>query len=320
MDENLKKSSSVIQTKAWLSIVKSLCDTHRESLQIRGDKFHELVCSNESRQINSLVRHRTLWRIFAFVALLQWIQVIKPKPMSNKHPNGCVAWEGNSLLDGTPIVLILTCLEKPNMNVKTGQMVQSIVIRQDMSPLNAVLQAKDSSVCGNCPLRRGTCYVDLRPYSTVWRVYKKGKYPPVSTAILERAKHRHRQLRITAYGDPAAVPLNVWEYLLSSFSRATGYTHQWRNLDASWSKFLMASCDRPEDFILAQERGWSTFRVINEGDEVFPGEILCPNRRDDTITCETCGKCSGNQKKLLHIVNPVHGLSWKKTNFRKLTE
>jgi hypothetical protein len=82
----------------------------------------------------------------------------------------------------------------------------------------------------------------------------------------------------------------------------------------------MASCDKPEDMVVAQERGWSTFRVINEGDELFPKEIICPNRADDTITCEMCGLCSGNQKKLTHIANPVHGLGWKIDNFRKLTQ
>jgi len=240
--------------------------------------------------------------------------------MSKKHPNGCVVWEGNSLLDGTPIVLIVTCLERPSANIKTGQMVQSIVIRQDMSPMDAMLEGKDISVCGNCSLRRTTCYVDLRPFTNMWRVYKRGGYPPITTAILERAKRRHRQIRITAYGDPGAVPLKVWEYLLSYFPRSTGYTHQWRNLDASWSKFLMASCDRPEDFLLAQKQGWSTFRVINEGDKLFSMETLCPNRMDDTITCEMCGLCCGNQKKLTHIVNPVHGLGWKIKSFRELTE
>jgi hypothetical protein len=46
----------------------------------------------------------------------------------------------------------------------------------------------------------------------------------------------------------------------------------------------MASCDRPEDYLLARKEGWSTFRVINEGDELFPEEIVCPNRKDDTVT------------------------------------
>jgi hypothetical protein len=242
------------------------------------------------------------------------------KIMTNKHPNGCIAWEGKSLLDGTPIVLILTCLERPSANVKTGQMVQSIVIRQDISPMEAVLEGKDDAVCGNCPLRRTACYVDLRPFNTVWRVYKKGGYPRVTSAILERARRRSRQLRITAYGDPSAVPLKTWEYLLSYFPRSTGYSHQWRDLDASWSKFLMASCDHPEDYLLAKKEGWGTFRVINEGDELFPEEIVCPNRKDDTVTCEMCGLCSGTQKKRSHIVNPVHGLNWKITNFRKLTQ
>jgi hypothetical protein len=240
---------------------------------------------------------------------------------TNKHPNGCVAWEGESLLDGAPIVLILTCLERPSANKKTGQMVQSFVIRQDIAPMDAVLQEKDSSVCGDCVLKRRSCYVDLRGVNVLWRHYKKGGYPPITPAALERARRRSRQLRITAYGDPSAVPLNVWEYLRSYFPSNTGYTHQWRNLEAAtWGKFLMASCDKPIDYALAKEQGWGTFRVINEGDKLFPGEIICPNRKDDLITCETCGLCSGNQNRQIHIANPVHGLKWKIENFRKVTE
>tara|TARA_Y100000310_G_scaffold70704_1_gene66454 strand:+ start:7449 stop:8192 length:744 start_codon:yes stop_codon:yes gene_type:complete len=70
------------------------------------------------------------------------------------------AWRGPSPVDGTPIVLILTGLSplasKQSTNRKTGAMVQSYILRQDMAPIVAVMSAMDRAVCGDCPLRPAT--------------------------------------------------------------------------------------------------------------------------------------------------------------------
>ena len=67
------------------------------------------------------------------------------------------AWRGPSPYDGTPIVLILTGLSplasEQSGNRKTGAMVQSYILRQDMSPIVAVMSAADRAVCGDCSLR-----------------------------------------------------------------------------------------------------------------------------------------------------------------------
>jgi len=67
------------------------------------------------------------------------------------------AWRGASPVDGTPIVLILTGLSplagEQSDNSKTGAMVQSYILRQDMAPIVAVMAAADRAVCGDCPLR-----------------------------------------------------------------------------------------------------------------------------------------------------------------------
>ena len=69
------------------------------------------------------------------------------------RPTRIVAWRGPSAIDGTPVMLVLTGLRRPSTNSKTGPMVQSWILREDMHPLEAVKTGADSSICGSCPLR-----------------------------------------------------------------------------------------------------------------------------------------------------------------------
>jgi len=51
-----------------------------------------------------------------------------------------VVWEGPSMIDGSPIVVIITGM-KPGSgsgNSKTGTMAQTYIIRSDMSPMEAI--------------------------------------------------------------------------------------------------------------------------------------------------------------------------------------
>ena len=67
-------------------------------------------------------------------------------------------WRGNSPIDNEPIVLIATGLSrsqsKQSKNRKTGPMVQTHILRQDMRPIEAVNTGADVSICGDCPLRQ----------------------------------------------------------------------------------------------------------------------------------------------------------------------
>ncbi len=64
----------------------------------------------------------------------------------NKPPQtdvrGFIMWEGASVLDGSPIVCIAT-LETSNK--KTGAMVQTLIIRTDMSPIEGSKAKKDGA-------------------------------------------------------------------------------------------------------------------------------------------------------------------------------
>ena len=62
------------------------------------------------------------------------------------NPTGYVIYRGPSLLDGAPIVAIATM---QTSNRKTGNMVQTWILREDVSPVEASKAGADASVCGD---------------------------------------------------------------------------------------------------------------------------------------------------------------------------
>ncbi len=78
-------------------------------------------------------------------------------------PRGFVFYDGPSALDGAPIIGIVVLR---SANVKTGDLVQTFILRADQSPLAAIDSGADASICGDC-VHRGddtrvrTCYVDV---------------------------------------------------------------------------------------------------------------------------------------------------------------
>ncbi len=181
-----------------------------------------------------------------------------------------ILWEGSSLLDGSPIVAIAT---SGSGNAKTGPMIQTWILRADVDPLRASQLGVDAAVCGDCPHKRsagGSCYVTLHqaPLS-VWRAYKRGSYAGDSAVRkVTRALADGASVRLGAYGDPAAVPADVWSALVAqSKTGHTGYTHQWRKAIAGPLRNLcMASCDTDTDVRDAVARGWRYFRVLGAED------------------------------------------------------
>ena len=166
--------------------------------------------------------------------------VKKPTAAKSKQ-KGFVLYEGASVLDGAPIVVIAT-LE--TSNAKTGAMVQTWILRSDIEPHLAIKTGDDSSVCGNCPQRHntgGACYVMTHqaPLS-VYRSYKRGLYPTYSSAE-HSSILAGRALRLGAYGDPAAVPFEVFAPLVELASVHTGYTHQIAHKELRQALFVSVS-------------------------------------------------------------------------------
>ena len=237
-----------------------------------------------------------------------------------RKPTGYIIYRGPSMLDGSPIVVV--AITKSD-NRKTGNMVQTYILVDGVNPVDAARDGRDAAVCGDCKLRpsqKGGCYVTLvHGPRAVQDGVARGIYPKASlvSGVTVRSLGAARMVRLGTYGDPAAVPVEVWEHLVSQAEGRTGYSHQWRNeklsIDhrARLAKLVMASVDNPEEAAAAREAGLRYFRVRSAGEAVAKGEIICPASEEagKRKTCETCSACSGSARgsKQASVVIIVHG-------------
>lgn len=217
---------------------------------------------------------------------------------------GAVVWRGASAFDGEEVVVIATSKPPSAANTKTGDVVQTWILREDMSPFQALETREEASVCGLCALRPqgpiGTqasraCYVHAGMVDNVWQAYRRGRYRDHSSTARPFAG---RVVRLGSYGDPAAVPLEVWHRLLLGTRGHVGYTHAWLTCPEAFREIVMASCDTPEELREARRRGWRTFRTILPGEPLAEREISCPASAEagKRTTCERCRLCDGSHR------------------------
>lgn len=255
----------------------------------------------------------------------------------NRKATGFILWEGASLLDGAPIVVIATIGSR---NIKTGKMVQTWILRADVDPLTANRTGQDFSICGNCPLRgqanpgklSGTadnrgCYVQIgQAPASVYRTYKAGKYPK---AIVYGNLYFPSwvastggfcigyglTVRLGAYGDPAAVPGEVWERLTKHAKGWTGYTHQTETPGADARlDYCMVSADSEQQARQAWRKGYRTFRIVSDISQVIRGsEVICPATSEggNKATCADCRLCTGTSKVGKSVAVVAHGAGKK---------
>lgn len=243
--------------------------------------------------------------------------------------DSAVIFRGPSRIDGAPLVVVCVVT---STNSKTANMVQTYIIRADVDPQTAVIRGLDVSICGAC-VHRGrwdatagrmvgrTCYVTLwQGPRVVWEKLNGPKpYRDVAGDVdAIRALGFGRLVRLGTYGDPAAVPVEVWDALLADAIAHTGYTHQWKNerIAGHLKGRLMASCDTPADRERARAAGWDTFTVAPVG-EAVDGANLCPASREagKRTTCADCLKCSGARGADIYI--PAHGATAKRYTGRR---
>lgn len=212
-------------------------------------------------------------------------------------PPAVVLWEGPSQLSMAGRVVVVAAKLRPSapnaVNAKTGDMVQIYILPTDEHPAQSIKSGGDSATCGSCPARPsvgGACYVQVSwAPANLWRGWRAGNYPAAPAGLFEGAP-----VRFGAWGDPAAVPLHVWEPIVAGAAMHTGYTHAWRGLDASAWGWLMASCDSAADRAAAMLAGWRSFRVLAGDDEPAAGETQCPAQAHG-VTCAACGTCAGDR-------------------------
>ena len=232
--------------------------------------------------------------------------------------HSAIIYQGASLIDGSPIMVVALL---SNRNKKTGNMVQTYIMRSDINPLDASKKGLDFAICGACPMRGNatndskakqaknrTCYVLLGQGPTiVWKHYQKGGYKAIQGHEAIASLGDGAMVRLGTYGDPAAVPSYVWESLLSRAKGWTGYSHQAKQLGAVFnSKIMMQSVESIIDAQLAWQNGVRTFRVVKSYDEMDKAkEIACPSSRG--VQCADCGLCKGSAIKAKSIAIEVHG-------------
>lgn len=259
-----------------------------------------------------------------------------------------ILYEGASLIDGrTPIVAILTGVFDPSTNAKTGPLAQLWIMLQDLPHGKSLATGQDAGVCGACPFAAGRgCYVTGRSVSAIWKAYKAGAYGAVvapeaaAATLLFQIKRRIIQgIRLGAYGDPVALPLDIVERLVipvrDAGAAVTGYTHAWRpeyrlagqpEPDPEWRRYLMASCHHRRDVESARLQGWRPFTLLREAPEGADpyvwattqareqGVALCPagSERPEhlRVTCSQCGGCNGSkgpEDRRVGFGTTVHG-------------
>lgn len=233
-----------------------------------------------------------------------------------------IIYSGPSLIDGKPIVAITV---SQSGNSKTGNMVQTYIIRADIDPREASKTGEDYSICGNCHHRgnatndpkrkiaeRRSCYVNLgQGPLIVYSAYKRGIYPEVVGRKAIASLGRGRMVRLGTYGDPAAVPAYIWESLISEAEGHTAYTHQSGVATAqARPDFMMISADTEDEARAAWAQGKRTFRVIKSVSDIVQGsEISCPASKEAGFrtTCNSCGLCGGASVKAKSIAIVDHG-------------
>lgn len=226
-----------------------------------------------------------------------------------------VIYKGQSLLDGKSIVAIATYSDR---NTKTGKVLQTYIIRADISPLEASKSGEDFSICGDCKFRgtpttdpvrkqaiKRDCYVNLGQGPTiVFKSYMRGVYPMANNRADRIDLGFGRVVRIGTYGDPAAVPSWVWDQLLTGCESHLAYSHQ----SGFRPDIAMQSADTEAQAVAHWNNGARTFRVITDiGDLVKGKEILCPaskeaGRRVQCNACKLCGGTSIKASKSIAIV------------------
>ena len=224
---------------------------------------------------------------------------------------GAIFYKGPSQIDGAPIFATAIWSSR---NSKTGDLLQTYILRADMDPRDANKTGADRAICGDCRHRGQThddpklklakhrsCYVVMgQGPLNVWRAFQRGRYPEMVPEILGVGQ----QVRVGTYGDPAAVPADIWRRLLKHAKGHTAYTH-----NGADPTMAMISADTLAEAQQAWASKYRTFRVVRDVSELQRNEVLCPASAEAgyKAQCADCMLCGGTSVKAKSVAIVAHG-------------
>ena len=244
-------------------------------------------------------------------------------------PLGLILWKGKSLIDGERIMIVATGVFTKTENRKTGDMIQTWILRRDINPMLARRMGEDKSICGDCKHKeQSTCYINLcHGPINIYNAYQDGRYRDYT--IGDNKYFKDRSIRLGSYGDPSCVPVEVWENICSLVNSWTGYSHFWKTCNQELKKYCMASVDSivgyMKEYEQAQELGWRTFRVRESLENILTDkECICPASKEAGVLtiCEKCNLCNGlnrangkNPVIMLHADSEAMGTMWRRNRY-----
>jgi hypothetical protein len=225
-------------------------------------------------------------------------------------PTGYLLHRG--ITNGEPFIVIATL---SSANVKTGDMVQTWILLENVNPVEGVKTGIDAkSICRECPFASGNgCYVNVGQAPLgIFRAYHRGSYPTLNPSDYA-AIFGGRAVRFGAYGNPSLIPLSIVKSIAAVSSGWTGYFHDWRTnpLAAEYAKFFMASTETKDSLALALSL---RFRVFHASPIKPDGLRECLSETHQ-IECKDCKLCCGTAKASQRSIwiNP-HGTKVAKAN------
>jgi len=269
-------------------------------------------------------------RVMASRSRSEIVEAYKALPEHIKKASTAIVWRGVSPYDGQRIMAIVSGLQTPSANDKTGKMAQLSIlldIATGVYPTEAINTGADKAICGECPLRlldgSRICYVNVffnegSKFKAINERESLGYdvvITPEQLAII--LAYRQRGIRFGSYGDPGMLPYELIELIITeSGVNYTSYTHQWVHpwFDTRHFNYSMASIDHintVELLISLHGTDIRYYRLLNDAsDQLNSNEIMCPsdtNKRKDSgpkvkgkfarkITCSECGLCAGSGK------------------------
>ena len=236
---------------------------------------------------------------------------------------GVVLYSGKSKIANQRVVSILTFHSE---NGKTGDMGQVWILPLEISPTDAIKQNNNSGACGNCALHgwfdpsvgkvvNRVCYVNVgQAPNGIWKAYQRGNYP-VYQPRLHNHLIRGREIRLGAYGDPAALPIPLLRKIVGLASMHTGYSHQCYSIPRQRAdkiaQWCMVSCENEAQHNECLRRGWRAFTVVRPDQKRPANSIECPHysRGIQCIDCKLCDGCEKPKKSIYVIAHAKTGLN-----------